>query len=71
MPVIGMLVAESVLGGLGTPLGPVVMVLLARDPAVMGERPISKQLAAAGRTVTVIVGGFGALFVIGAALGKL
>jgi hypothetical protein len=37
---------------------------------VMGARPISARLAMAGWTVAVIVGGFGLLFVIGAALGK-
>ena len=67
--VIGMLVAASVIGGLGTPIGLVLLVRLARDPQVMGPRPISLRLAAAGWAVAVIVGGFGLLFVIGAALG--
>jgi Mn2+/Fe2+ NRAMP family transporter len=68
--VISMLVAASVVGGFGTPIGLVILVLLARDPMVMGARPISARLAMAGWTVAVIVGGFGLLFVIGAALGK-
>ena len=68
--VIGMLVAASVIGGFGTPFGLVILVLLARDPAVMGAQPISGRLAIAGWTVAVVVGGFGLLFVIGAALGK-
>ena len=67
--VIGMLVAASVIGGFGTPIGLVLLVRLARDPKVMGPQPISGQLAIAGWTVAVIVGGFDLLFVIGAALG--
>jgi len=69
IPVIGMLVAASVIGGFGTPIGLVFLVRLARDPQVMGAQPISRGLAAAGWAVAVIVGGFGLLFVIGAALG--
>jgi Mn2+/Fe2+ NRAMP family transporter len=67
--VIGMLVAASVIGGLGTPIGLVILVLLGRDPTVMGTQPISGRLAVAGWTVALIVGGFGLLFVIGTALG--
>jgi Mn2+/Fe2+ NRAMP family transporter len=67
--VIGMLVA-SVIGGFGTPIGLVILVLLARDEHVMGAEPISARLAAAGWVVAVIVGGFGLLFVLGATLGK-
>jgi Mn2+/Fe2+ NRAMP family transporter len=66
--VIDTLVAASVIGGLGTPFSLILMVLLARDPAVMGARPISGRLAIAGWTVAVVVGGFSLLFVIGAAL---
>jgi len=68
--VIGMLVAASVIGGFGTPIGLVILVLLARDHTVMGAQLISGRLAIAGWTVALIVGGFGLLFVIGAALGK-
>ena len=67
--VIGMLVAASVIGGFGTPIGLVILVRLARDPQVMGPQPISRRLALAGWTVTVIVGGFGLLAILGAALG--
>lgn len=67
--VIGMLVAASVIGGLGTPIGLVILVRLARDPQVMGPQPISRRLAIAGWAVAVIVGGFGLLYVIGPALG--
>ena len=69
IPVIDMLVAASVLGGLGTPIGLVILVRLARDPQVMGLRPISRGLAIAGWAVAVIVGGFGLLVVMGPALG--
>jgi len=68
--VFGMLVAASVIGGLGTPIGLVLLMRLARDPEVMGDRPISVRLAIAGWAVTAIVGGFGLLFVVGAALGR-
>jgi len=47
----------------------VILVRLARDPRVMGSRPISRRLAIAGWAVAVIVGGFGLLAIIGAALG--
>ncbi len=68
--VFGMLVAASVIGGLGTPIGLVLLMRLARDPEVMGDRPISVRLTIAGWAVTAIVGGFGLLFVVGAALGR-
>ena len=68
--VITMLVIASVIGGLGTPIGVVLLVLLARDPAVMGTQTISARLAIAGWAVAAVVGGFGLLYVIGAALGK-
>jgi Mn2+/Fe2+ NRAMP family transporter len=68
--VIGMLVAASVIGGIGTPIGLVILVLLGRDHTVMGTQPISGRLAIAGWTVAAVVGGFGLLYVIGAALGK-
>jgi Mn2+/Fe2+ NRAMP family transporter len=67
--VIGMLVAASVLGGFGTPIGLVLLVRLARDPQVMGPQPISRRLAIAGWVVAVLVGGFGLLAILGAALG--
>jgi Mn2+/Fe2+ NRAMP family transporter len=57
IPVIGMLVAASVIGGLGTPIGLVILVRLARDPQAMGLRLISRRLAIAGWAVAVIVGG--------------
>jgi Mn2+/Fe2+ NRAMP family transporter len=61
IPVVGMLVAASVIGGLGTPIGLVLLVRLARDPQVMGLQAISRRLSIAGWAVTVIVGGFGLL----------
>jgi Mn2+/Fe2+ NRAMP family transporter len=67
---IAMLVAASVIGGLGTPIGVVLLVGIGRDPQVMGDQRISVRLAIAGWTVAVVVGGFGLLYVIGAALGK-
>ena len=67
--VIGMLLAASVIGGLATPLGLVILVRLGRDRTVMGAQPISGRLAVAGWTVAIVVGGFGLLYVIAAALG--
>jgi Mn2+/Fe2+ NRAMP family transporter len=40
--VIGMLVAASVIGGFGTPIGVVILVLLGRDHMVMGTERISR-----------------------------
>jgi Mn2+/Fe2+ NRAMP family transporter len=62
-------VAASVTGGLGTPIGLVILVRLARDPQVMGPQPISRRLAIAGWAAAVIVGGFGLLAILGAAMG--
>jgi Mn2+/Fe2+ NRAMP family transporter len=58
-----MLVAASVIGGLGTPIGLILLVRLARNPKVMNNQPISPRLAIAGWTVAVIVGGFGLAYV--------
>jgi hypothetical protein len=40
VPVVGKLVAASVIGGFGAHLGLVVLVLVARDRTVMGAEPI-------------------------------
>jgi Mn2+/Fe2+ NRAMP family transporter len=66
--VIGMLEAASVIGGLGTPVGLVLLVRLARDPRVMGTQPISRRLAASGWAVAAAVAGFSVLFVVSAIL---
>ena len=68
VPVIAMLVAASIIGGIGTPIGLVILVLLARDRRVMGTQRISVRLAVAGWTVAVLVGGLGLVFVVAAAL---
>jgi Mn2+/Fe2+ NRAMP family transporter len=65
IPVIGMLVAASVIGGFGTPIGLVLLIRLARDPQIMGNQVISRRLAVAGWAVVALVGGFGLLFIIG------
>ena len=67
--VLDMLVAASVIGGFGTPIGLAVLVCLARDVDVMDGQPISMRLAVAGWALAVTVGAFGLLFAIGAALG--
>jgi Mn2+/Fe2+ NRAMP family transporter len=68
VPVFGMLVAASVLGGLGTPVGLVILVRLARDRQIMGSRPVSVPLAAAGWGVAAIIGGLGVLLIVWTAL---
>jgi Mn2+/Fe2+ NRAMP family transporter len=69
IPVIAMLVAASVLGGLAAPIGLILLVLLARDSQVMGSRVISLRLALAGWAVAIVLGGFGLLYLVGAAVG--
>ena len=69
--VIAMLVAASVIGGLGAPFGLIVLVLLGRDRAVMGDGRISAGLAIAGCAVASLVGGLGLLFLIAGAFGGL
>jgi Mn2+/Fe2+ NRAMP family transporter len=64
-----MLVAASVIGGLGTPISLVLLVRLARTPQVMGGRTISVGLAVAGWIVAAGIGGLGLLYVIGGLLG--
>jgi Mn2+/Fe2+ NRAMP family transporter len=68
VPVIDMLEAASIVGGLGTPAGLVLLVRLGRDSRVMGGQPISRRLAAAGWVVAVAVGGLSLLFAVSAAL---
>jgi Mn2+/Fe2+ NRAMP family transporter len=65
IPVIGMLVAASVIGGFGTPVGLILLVRLARDPQIMGHQVISRRLAWAGGAVAALVGAFGLLFLVG------
>jgi Mn2+/Fe2+ NRAMP family transporter len=69
VPVIGLLVAASVIAGLGTPVGLAFLIGLARDPLVMGPAVISRRLALAGWAVAVIVGGLGLLYIFGTAAG--
>jgi Mn2+/Fe2+ NRAMP family transporter len=71
IPAVGMLVAASIIGGLGAPIGLVVLVRLARDRQVMGSQRISRRLALAGWAVAVVVGGSGLLYLISAAVGAL
>lgn len=70
IPLLTMLVAASIVGGLATPIGLVLLVLLARDPQIMGYQRISRRLAIAGWTVAAVVGGLGFLYIIGAVLGR-
>jgi len=70
IPLIGMLMAASVIAGFGTPVGLVILVRLARDAQVMGPQRISRRLAIAGWAVTVIVGSLGLLAILSAAVGR-
>lgn len=67
---IDVLVAASVIAGLGTPLGLVLLVRLARDRAVMGSQPISARMALAGWAVAAVVGGLGLLYALAPVLGN-
>ena len=64
VPVIRMLVVASVIGGLGTPLGLVILVRLARDPEAMAGQPISPALAIAGWAVAIAVAALGVLLIV-------
>ena len=64
--VVAMLVAASVVGGLGTPFGLGTMVGLARDPDIMGDRPISRRLAVAGWAVTAAIGALALVYLVAA-----
>ncbi len=64
VPVFGMLVAASIAGGIGTPIGLAVLLCLARNSEVMAGRPVSARLAAAGWAVTAVVTGLGGLFLV-------
>jgi Mn2+/Fe2+ NRAMP family transporter len=66
VPVIGLLVAASVAGGIGSLIVLILLVLLARDPPTMGSDVISGRLAVARWAVALFVIGFGLLAFIGA-----
>jgi Mn2+/Fe2+ NRAMP family transporter len=59
-----MLVSASVIGGFGTPIGLVILLLLAQDQTGLGSQPISRRLAIAGWAVAIIVGSFGLLVIV-------
>jgi Mn2+/Fe2+ NRAMP family transporter len=69
IPLLTMLVAASIIGGLATPIGIILMVRLARDPQVMGGQPVSAGLDMAGWAVAAVVGGFGLAYVAWGLLG--
>jgi Mn2+/Fe2+ NRAMP family transporter len=56
---IDLLFAASIAGGIGTPLGLVYLLKVARDHETMGPQRISRRLTAAGYTVTAVVSVFG------------
>jgi Mn2+/Fe2+ NRAMP family transporter len=68
---LGILVAASIAGGFGTPLGLAILLLIARDATVMNGNPITWRLALAGWSVTIVVGGLGLLYLMAGLLGRL
>lgn len=66
--VLGLLVAASILGGLATPAGLVVLLRLAVNRQIMNGQPISRALAVTGWAVTILVSGLGVLFIVGSAI---
>lgn len=70
VPLLDMLFAASVVGGLGAPLTVFLLVRLARDPEVMGDRTISPRLAAAGLIVAFGVGGLALVYAIAGLTGQ-
>jgi Mn2+/Fe2+ NRAMP family transporter len=67
--VVDTLFVASIVGGLGTPIGLILLVLLGRDHLVMGAQTVSTKLAVAGWATAIIVGGFGLLFLCGSLAG--
>jgi Mn2+/Fe2+ NRAMP family transporter len=65
VPPLRMLVVASVLGGVATPLGLVVLVRLGRDPRVMGERPISRGLAGVGWLAAAVLSLMAVVLLVG------
>ena len=64
VPLLDTLIAASVIGGLGTPAGLVLLIRLARDRDVMGDRTISAGLATAGWLVTAVIGILGLVYIV-------
>jgi Mn2+/Fe2+ NRAMP family transporter len=69
VPLLKMLIAASVIGGLGTPVGLILLIRLARDRSVMGDRTISVRLAAVGWLVTALIGVLGVVYILVGLLG--
>jgi len=68
IPVLGLLLAASVLGGLATPAGLFVLLRIAQDHRVMHGQPISRRLAACGWAVVLLLGGLDVLFLLGSVI---
>jgi Mn2+/Fe2+ NRAMP family transporter len=63
-PVLGTLAVASVIGGLGTPLGLVILMRLATNRQVMHGQPISARLAVAGWIVVIAVASLAIAFLL-------
>ncbi len=55
LPPIQLLYWANVAGGLGTPVGLVLLLLVAADPRVMGARRVSMRLLGLGWATTALV----------------
>jgi Mn2+/Fe2+ NRAMP family transporter len=62
-PPIKVLFVASIIGGVGTPISLIVMLLVARSRSIMGRHPIGRPLAAAGWGVAgIVIAATGAYF---------
>ncbi|HEX2986894.1 MAG TPA: divalent metal cation transporter [Chloroflexota bacterium] len=59
----------SIAGGLGAPVLLALMIMVARDPEIMRDHPISGALSSLGWLTTVVLGGASILYVIQQFLG--
>jgi Mn2+/Fe2+ NRAMP family transporter len=69
VPLLDMLFAASVISGLGTPFGLVLLIRLGRNRTVMGNQTISVPLAAVGWLMTALIGILGAVYILVGLLG--
>lgn len=63
LPPIQLLYWASIAGGLATPVGLVMLLLVASDQRAMGGRPVSKPLLAVGWATTAIITAVSVFFI--------
>jgi len=69
VPLLDTLVAASIVGGLGTPVGLALMIGIARNRDAMGDRTISTGLATVGWLVTGLISVLGVIYILVGLLG--